>query len=81
MGPLLGKFPPLIDETVEKCCLIGSQAGKKDLVMGWNQDVNIIQLHQPQLADDPAQMLEGNLTLWPWTVKPLGRQGDLPGFD
>jgi hypothetical protein len=80
MGPVFGELAPPMNEIVEKRSVVIPQAGIQHLVMRRDQDVDVIDLEQPKLADDAPDVPRVDAPSRPWAVEALRSECDPAGF-
>ncbi len=74
VGPVFGELAPAIDQFVEARSVIRPDARERHLVLRRHQDVDVVDLEQSKLMDDPPQMTDVDPAMRARTVEPLRRQ-------
>ncbi len=72
--PLLGELAPPVDELVEAPAVVGPQPRERHQVVRRHQDVDEVDLQQPQPAHGPPQVPHVHPPPRPRPVEPLRRQ-------
>ena len=69
--PLLGELAPAVDQVVEKRLLVRTEPRKRHLVVGRHQDINVVNLQEPELPDRAPEVPRADLAIGSTAIKAL----------
>jgi len=76
MRPLLGQLAAPVGKPVEQRRVVSAEPGEKHLVVRRADDVDEVELKQPEPPDHAAQVAQIDAPAWPRPVESLRRERD-----